>query len=346
MVEKASRHVRSTSPHLISTAVLAAYEAVAAQFDLDVPSLLRRAGLDRSVLTSADRLAPSNRVIALIEMSASACGARDFGLRLALGRGLPDTGPLNLLLREEPNLGSALRSLQDYLHLHSTSERIHLDYTDDAVILHCSLSEIESSLAAPQSTEMVVCGVVQTLRWLLDGSWAPSMVCLMHRAEGGARALRQVFRAPVEFDQLFNGLLLDPKDLARPILSANPLLRRHAEHYLQELDARSPRAFDEIVTETISDMLPTGACTSAAVARRLGMDRATLGRRLKDYDATYGQLLQHLRVRAASRLCRAGAPLDRVAEQVGFSGPSAFARWFRASFGCPASEWRALPHDP
>ena len=250
---------------------------------------------------------------------------------------------MNLLLREEPDLGSALRSLQDYLHLHSTSIRVHLDSSEDIATLHCSLSETDSPLAAPHSTEMVVCGVVQTLRWLAGGAWAPAAVCFMHRAGGDTRAHRQVFRAPVEFDQLFNGLLLVPEDLRRPTSSASSQLRRHAEHYLQELDARAPRAFDETVSEIIADLLPSGACTGSAVARRLGMDRATLNRRLRACGVSYGGLLQTLRVQAAGRLCRSGLPLDRVAEQIGFSGPSAFARWFRASFGCPPSEWRSRP---
>ena len=35
-------------------------------------------------------------------------------------------------------------------------------------------------------------------------------------------------------------------------------------------------------------------------------------------------------------------PLNEIALTLGFSGLSAFSRWFRNSFGRSASEWRAV----
>jgi AraC-like DNA-binding protein len=78
------------------------------------------------------------------------------------------------------------------------------------------------------------------------------------------------------------------------------------------------------------------------VAQRLGVDRRTVHRRLAEEGETFSSLLDSVRAELATRyIDNRDRPLASVAELLGFSAHSAFARWFRGQFGCSVSEWRA-----
>jgi AraC-like DNA-binding protein len=325
---------------LIRSAVLSSYLQISSALGLNATAMLRRVRLDPAALTNPEILVPAIRATELIELSALTARCRDFGLRLALARGAPDLGPLNLLLREEPDIRAALRSLQSYLHVHSRSLRVVFEEQQGCVILSGSLVEAAAPFAAPHTTEMIICGIFQSLRWLIGASWRPAMVCFTHGPLGEKDTHAAVFGCPVEFNHGFDGLVLTKADLDRPVQSSNPALRRHAEDYVRMLAMKSTAGFEEVVTGLIAALLPSGSCSSAKVARHLGMDRSTLGRRLAEVGSSYSLALQETRMRLANRLCLSGVALEQVGDHLGFASPSTFSRWFSTSFGCSARAWR------
>ena len=95
------------------------------------------------------------------------------------------------------------------------------------------------------------------------------------------------------------------------------------------------------VRALIEALLPTGRCSIVQVARSLGVDRRTVQRRLADSGETFSSLLDAVRAELAERqVPNPRRSLTEIAEALGFSGSSAFSRWFRRRFGCSPSEWR------
>ena len=78
---------------------------------LDPAGLLAGVGLDIADLAVPDKWVPAAAVARLLERSAQQSGLEDFGLRLAGLRRLSTLGPLSVVLRQEPDLRSALRLL-------------------------------------------------------------------------------------------------------------------------------------------------------------------------------------------------------------------------------------------
>jgi len=344
---KARPPARLDGTPTIRSATLSHYTQVASSMQLDPAAMLKRVGLDTMCLVDPNIPIPAIRLIQLIEYSAIEAGARDFGIRLALARGVPDLGPLNLLLREEPNLRSALRSMQSYLHLHSRSIRFVLqEHADRATLESDFAMTAPTPLLAPQSTEFIVCGMLQAIRWLIGTGWSPALMCVTHAARGDTRAYRSLLGCRLEFSQSFNGLVLKHADLDRPVTHSNPLLRKYAEEYVRTLAGVSISDLQEKVTELIAALLPTGRCSVTTVARHLGMDRSTLGRRLAHVNQSYSSILQATRVKLAGRSCLSGWPLAEVADQLGFADLSTFSRWFTSSFGCNAKTWRSTHAPP
>jgi len=88
-----------------------------------------------------------------------------------------------------------------------------------------------------------------------------------------------------------------------------------------------------------------GAATEAGVSVR------TLHRQLAKRGTTVRALVRRFRRERALRLLGEGSGLDEIAEALGFSGPSALARFCRRAFGRTAGELREelvrrgrLPH--
>ena len=89
-------------------------------------------------------------------------------------------------------------------------------------------------------------------------------------------------------------------------------------------------------------MLSSGLCSAAQVAKRLGTDRRTIHRHLAKEGETFTSLMESVRSELVTRYIEnRDRPLSQTADLLGFSAQSAFARWFRAKFGCTVSEWRA-----
>jgi AraC-like DNA-binding protein len=325
---------------MIRSAVLTHYAPLAASLGIDIIKMLQQSGLDRRCLIDPDMLVPVARASALIELTAVAAGSQTFGIELSLGRGTPDIGPLNLLLREEPDLGCALRSMEHYLYVHSVAMAFALEEIDGLAFVKVRFPD---ERGAPQALEAAVCGVLQSIRWLAGADLTPVLVAFSHNRPSDIRKHRALLKCSVDFDQDFDGIVLTAEQLARTNGNANPSLRRHAEDYVLSLRGGATVTDEAAVRRLIGALLPTGRCSAAAVAAQIGIDRTTMARRLARTETSYSQILQDERMEEAKRTCLLGWPLTRIADRIGFADLSTFSRWFSRSFGCAPSQWRKPP---
>lgn len=329
------QHHSSTS----RSSVLIGYADLARSLGLNPAALLKRVGLDTRCLVDSEIKISVRAAAQLLELSAIESSVLDFGLRLAEARGVPDLGPLSLLLREEATLHHALISLERYLSIHSTGLAIRLRTRAGVPTLSVEFIPAEAG-AAKQAKEMVVAGIYRFVMWLGGPRWRAKMVCFSHATPPSAESHRRVFRCRVEFDHDFDGIVLRTEDLTAPLAHADPMLRAHAKHYLDTLVEADSAGFETAVQNLIAALLPIGRCSAESVARRLGVDRSTLTRRLARNGQSYTSILQAARKSAAAQRVGGGSSATAAADALGFSSLSAFSHWFQSTFGCSAREWR------
>jgi AraC-like DNA-binding protein len=327
---------------LVRYASLANYVELTRTLGADPAALLRSAGLDPAGIRVQDRWVPAESVVELLECTAAQTGRPDLGLRLAELRRMSHLGPLSLVLREEPDVRSALQVLIRHQNMYNEALDTRVITADGIASVRVDL---DSGTRQPhhQSIDLAVGVLFGLLRGLLDPDWWPLAVCFGHPEPADASTARRMFPGAVHYDHDFNGIVLHESDLDRPNAMSDPLLRTYIQRVLppEEPGDRQPRAVAR-VRELIEMLLPTGRCSVEQIARSMGVDRRTVHRRLAAEGATFSGVLDDVRGDLARHMVEGRRhSFTEVAVLLGFSSASNFSRWFRDRFDATPRQWRS-----
>lgn len=332
--------VRQTSA-VVRGSVLAEFKRLALALDFDLIALMKRVGIDRRHLDNPDLLLPARAIVELFETAALTSGIEDFGLRIGEARGLPDFGPLVLMLREEESLRDALRTLVSLMHLHSHALYMHLEEGSDPILTLDIM--IGDAIQCRQTIDSGVAGLAHILRWLLGEDWNPASVCFKHARPISKARYERFFRCPIDFLHEFNGIVLRARDLDKKLPTSSPVLRRQIERYIKTITVAPSDIYVHRVTQVVAMALPRGEAKASIVARCLGTDRRTLNRRLARGGLNFSAVVEDVRKDLTMQYLRdMDRPLSKIAGLIGFGSLSTFTRWFCQSFDCAPSVWRKV----
>ncbi|MFE3055303.1 AraC family transcriptional regulator [Nocardia sp. NPDC059239] len=321
-------------------AALNEYVELCRSLGIDPVGLLRASGLDPAGLSLQDRWVPAAAIAELLEHSSVATNCADFGLRLAERRRFANLGPLSLVVREEPDVRSALTVMSR--HEDTYNEALHTRLTEQSGLATIRLTlDIGQPGDTRQSVELAVGVLHGLLAGFIGAPWQPVEVRFTHPAPPDLRAHHRVFGPQVTFEQDFNGILTYTSDLDAPNAMADPQLRAYTQRLLDPVHPVRPATTADRVRELIELLLPTGRCSVEQVARSLGVDRRTVHRRLAAEGETFSSLLDSTRAELARHMvANPRRSLTETAELLGFSAPGNFSRWFRKQHGCSPAQWR------
>ncbi|MBS0341308.1 MAG: AraC family transcriptional regulator [Proteobacteria bacterium] len=329
------------SGRLIRSASLNGYVDLVESLGRDPHAFLGRVGLSAQIFDNPETLIPADAVRELLEITSRATRTEDFALRLAGYRTFSDLGALSLVLKEEPTPRQALDTLCRYLKLLNTSLIMRIEDVGNTVVIREDLVP-SHQLPTRQSMELAIAVMFRILRELIGPQWHPLQVCFTHRAPADASAHRAFFGRSASFDQEFNGMVCAAADLQISRTSGNPKAVRFAREYLDTALQFRGEGLVEACREVVLVLLPGGKCTAQQVAQHLRVDRRTLHRHLSAQGMSFTALLGEMRSQLVVRHLRdSNLPLGEVASLLGFAAQSSFSHWFRATFGCSVSQWRA-----
>jgi len=330
---------------LVRTAALHGYVELSRSLGMDPQPLLRHVGLDAAALTVQDRWISGAACGRLLELSAAASRREDFGLRLAEYRRLSTLGPIGLVVREEPDVRSAIVLLLRHENMYNEVLHTRLSEAQGLATLKVAL-DVGERRELRQGTDLAVAAFHRVLRDFLGARWQPLTVCFTHRAPADTSTHRRLFGPVVEFEREFDGIVFYASDLDSPNALADPQLRSYARQFFDSIAAPMDISTKDRVRELIEALLPTGNCSVDQVAHSLGVDRRTVHRWLAEAGETFSSLLNATRTQLAEQFVgNRRRSLTEISGLLGFSSPSAFSRWFRKQFGCSARDWRAA-HCP
>ena len=249
-----------------------------------------------------------------------------------------------MVIREEPDVRDALRTLSRHNHMYNEALQTRVAVTGETAMIHLDL-HFGHPQPARQSIELAVATLATTLSELAGDHWQPLAVTFCHEPPTDDALHRQVFGTRVRFGQKFNGIVVRSADLDTPNTIADPLLLPYAR---QLLAPEVPEA--QIVRHTrelIELLLPAGRCTVDQVASALGTTRRTLHRKLRAADTTFTDQLDEVRQELAQHLVsNPNNSLTDVSMMLMFSTPGNFTRWFTSRFGASPRSWRRSHNRP
>src|SRR6516165_7138718 len=339
-------HAITPTVRLIRSAVLSGYVDVAKSVGLEPYGMIARCGLPPACLTDPEVKVSAVGVVRLLEGSAQRSGKLDFSLRLAERRSLSNIGALALLVREQPTIRRAIEVLIGYMYLHSEALLLSLEQEGELATLKLGV-DVGRPVPVRQGVELSLGFLHRSLQQLPGKSWKPHAIYFTHARPHRTDAYRRFFGTAIEFNQEFNGIICDARDLDAAVPASDPTMARHVQQYLDTIASRPHTTTSAKVRECIYLMLSSGLCSAAQAAKRLGTDRRTIHRHLAKEGETFSSLMESVRSELVTRYIEnRERPLSETADLLGFSAQSAFARWFRAKFGCSVSEWRAAQSTP
>jgi AraC-like DNA-binding protein len=198
-----------------------------------------------------------------------------------------------------------------------------------------------------QSLELATAALHGIIKQLLGRSWEPLSVCFAHAKPAALDAYHEVFGARLQFDHPFTGLVFFADQLDAQNTMSDPLLRPYAQRFLESIPSPRGATVSDQVRELIDVLLPLGRCSTAQVARNLGVTQRTLHRQLAAEGHSFSSLVDDIRAALAERyLANDRYSLTDVSQLLGFMAASAFSRWFRGRFGTTPTDWRRAARRP
>ncbi len=314
--------------------------AAAARLGVSQGPLLASAGIAPTAL--ARERWPIDDITRLWRAAERCTGDAGFGLKAGALVGPASLNVVSFLLQSSATLREALTQVQKYQRLISDGGRFQLLAGEAAswLVYHPRQGELAFS---PHQIEAVLAAVISFARWITATPARPLKVQCSHSQLGASSGYREVFQCPVEFEQAFNGLLLDNALLDLPLPQADAQLALLHERYAAaQLSALSEAgAAVPYLREWLAMQLGPTLPTRAVAARALRLSERTLARRLSKQGQSFERLLDEVRCAAALHaVAHTSRALSDIALSLGFAEVSPFYRAFQRWTGVPPARWR------
>ena len=331
----------------IRSATLDGFAELAHSLGLDPAHQIAAAGLDVADLAVPDRWVPAAAAAWLLEMSAAESGVEDFGLRMSERRRLATLGPLSVVLREEPDLRSALQLLIRYEYSYNEAVDLQLAEANGLATIRVRLGFGEPA-PTRQALELAVASLLAVIRRLVRTDWQAQAVCFSHPAPERLTTHRRLLGpAPAVRPRVHADWCSAPANWPTRTCWRTRCCGRTARTCCRRCHRLVPAPLVDQVRELVETLLPVGRHSMRQVAHGLGLTPRTLRRRLEQEDETFSSIVDDARTALAERyLANDRLSLTEVSYQLGFDAPSAFSRWFRHRFGISPTRWRQLARGP
>ena len=277
------------------------------------------------------------RFVSFLEAAADALGDPLLGAKLGARSRMEDLGLLGVMFLTSPNLQIALGQLRSFYPVLQSATRVELDAQG-------AMPEFIYQILGPtiwprrQDAELTLSMICSAIRSLLGESWSPVEVHFEHdRAQHDAReldsALLEIFRAPVQFNQSANRLILHPHDLVRPRTSRGEGMAPHLERHLKDLMRTKETTFDSCasqVSRIISQRLGHADLEVQSIAAEMRLSARTLQRRLAQESTSLRDLVRRHRSHLVDKLLKdPKSKMTAIAHDVGYSDATTFSRAFK-----------------
>jgi len=312
--------------------------------DLDVERIVNGANLEMHALARKDSWIPFPKHAALFEIAARETNDDFLGLHAAAQVDPRDLGAIGYVGLSSRTLGDALLNLKRYVATVNEAVRIELLFDDELARVTFEPAD-PSFLRHRQAIEFATGVHVKGYTFFTKHEITPHEVRFTHRFDSDTQEHQSFFGCPVLFGQERNQIVLNHRDLALLIESADDRLLKilisYCDEVLMKRASKRPEAMTKL-ERCIVDLLPRGQAKAKIVAIELGMSERSLVRHLADMGTSFSEILSKLRLELALKyLSQPELSLNQIAFLLGYANQSAFSAAFKRTAGRTPREMRS-----
>jgi AraC-like DNA-binding protein len=316
-----------------------------------IPDVLRDLGVDPAEVCKAAKFDftlfddPANLITYraashLFRVCVDRTGCAHFGLLQGGKHGLDALGIVGLLVNYSPDVGTALRSLVRYMHLHIRGAVTTLEESGQYAIFGYEIYEADAE-ATDQIADASLANMFNIMAGLCGPYWKAIEVRFEHRKPSDLTPFQRFFQAPLRYEMHENALVFAATWLRRPLPPVDPELRRLLQSQVAALEAQYRDDFPQTVRSILRTGLLTDHASADQVATLLSMHSRTLHRRLTEYGTNFKALVDECRYEIARQMLQdTGSDVGHIADMLDYADTSAFARAFRRWSGTTPTRWR------
>lgn len=307
---------------------------------VDPGPLCAEAGIPLALFGDPDNCLPMRRLGNLVSLCVAATRRPDFGLLVVEHTTPSDLGLVGFLLKQAPDVRTALTDLVRYLHYNDRCAVPFLEVRDGVATF--SYLVIEPGIpATDQISDGAMAILRNIMRALCGPRWVPAAVTLSRPRPAAPARYERLFGAPVTFDAEVSAMSFPESWLDLPLPHADPALRRLLQEQIDLMEQEEAGDFPEKVRRLLRGGLITRAGTIDEISALLQINRRTLSRRLEEAGTTFRTLSGEIQYEIARQLIEnTTLSMTQIALALRFSEASAFTRAFRQWSGMSPRAWR------
>ena len=302
--------------------------------------LLAGAGIDLKLFDN-----PNNRISfkergRILAHCVARTGCQHLGFLIGQRAGLDSLGLVGLLAKYSTDVGTALRSLVRFFHLHAHGAVVNLETRGEFASLSYEIYQ-PGTKATDQVGDGAVATIYNIMSELCGPLWKPSEIKFAHSRREDVQPYQSFFKAPLVFDTEVNALVFKADWLNLRLPHADPNLISLLQKQIDMLDVSYGHDFPEQIRSLLRTALLTGHDSIDQIAELFSMHSRTLRRHLKDCGTSFQELLDEGRYEIARQMLE-GTRMNvcQIASILNYSDQRAFTRAFRRWSGTTPTQWR------
>lgn len=326
---------------LVPGVVLVGLEGLIRELGGDPVAIAERSGLSLAAFSDPDLPVVLGAAVEAFELAAIECDCPDFGLRLAQRQNLSVLGPLFVLMSLASTIGEALELMCQHLGtLHSGGLIAHAKSVPEGLTIEYGTAVRE----AGRDRQVMEHGLALSANFVRSyrSDWQPVYVQFRHAAPASLRWHHALFGTNIYFNQEHTAICIDRAAAATPIRAPSAGTRKLTSRMLRQQKGFDAHGAVSRTQAMVRALLPYSSdCSIGSVAKFLGMSTRSLQRYLAEAGVTFESIRDATRADLAKKyLLQSTMSVAEIADVLGYSQPSAFARSFRRWYQMPPLRFR------
>jgi AraC-like DNA-binding protein len=309
---------------------------------LELQPLLREAGLTLPQIEDTRVRLKVRDQIRLLNILADALKDDYLGFHLALHCDLREAGMLYYIFASSQTFGEGLELTSRYTSIANegmaqtslAAGRVGVSYRYVGISRHQDRHQVEFWMTA----------LVRACRHLTGLHIVANRIRLTHFREQGRGEFSEFFGRNIQFGAPADDIAFAASAGGLPIVSADPYLNNLLISSCEEATSHRPRVsgtFRLNVENILVPLLPHGKAQAGEIARRMGVSKRTMARRLSAEGLTFPELLKNLRMDLGKHyFARKDLSISQIAWLLGYHEVAAFSHAFKRWTGRTPREMR------